>query len=453
MYEKKSLFALCLASFANAYSTTYIFSFVGFLAVDISDLKDTNESGYLAGFISSSMFFGRVLSSAAWGYLADKKGRKPTLIASLISITVFSFLFGFTSTVFQAIFFRFMLGFLNGSVLTLKTVAPEITTHEHRAMAMAWYGACWGLGIILGPSISGWLVQSESDLQANSNSSLTQKVELSSTQIINKYFSASLVSAILETKDKNFSDLFLTDRSATAKTDEKVEFLQTPEEETLVKTTEKQRFWTYKFCIVLLVYCMLSFATLFVNEVIPLWSVSSLDAGGLGFSSKQTGALIGIGGIFQILTNIFLFPKVTNILSFTTTLSLASLGYAFFLLLLINIPSLFSTASYLTVILYSTNGIRIIFDAFCYSSIFNLTNYSSPRCFRARGNVASMLFASIAKMLGPAIGSYLFAYSLEHNESIFLNWKLCFYVGSLIMLLVCVLSSLLIPKSTNQELE
>ncbi len=52
--------------------------------------------------------------SYLWGALADYKGRKPTIIASLLLIGLSAFVFGFSVNYGMAIAFRFAAGLFNG---------------------------------------------------------------------------------------------------------------------------------------------------------------------------------------------------------------------------------------------------------------------------------------------------------------------------------------------------
>jgi MFS family permease len=52
-----------------------------------------------------------------WGRIADRYGRKPVLISSLVGLTVTVTLFGTSSTVWQMIIFRSLAGLFSGSVV------------------------------------------------------------------------------------------------------------------------------------------------------------------------------------------------------------------------------------------------------------------------------------------------------------------------------------------------
>jgi len=74
-YPVKALFALGVSFFAHCYSLSSLFPYVGFMVHDMGIVENTNESGWYAGYISSSFMVGRFISSYYWGYFADSFGR------------------------------------------------------------------------------------------------------------------------------------------------------------------------------------------------------------------------------------------------------------------------------------------------------------------------------------------------------------------------------------------
>ena len=53
-----------------------IFSFAGILSVDLGWAADKNEAGFVAGCLQSSNTFGRIFTSALWGWVAEPYGVK-----------------------------------------------------------------------------------------------------------------------------------------------------------------------------------------------------------------------------------------------------------------------------------------------------------------------------------------------------------------------------------------
>ncbi|XP_052820367.1 uncharacterized protein LOC128246215 [Mya arenaria] len=112
------------------------------------------EKGYYAGIVASALFLGRFL---LWGWLSDKKGRKPIILITVILNGVSSLAFGFTTTLWFAFVTRFISGLVNGTVGTAKTILYEISDNTNQAVGMSIISVAWGSGIIVGPAVGGYL--------------------------------------------------------------------------------------------------------------------------------------------------------------------------------------------------------------------------------------------------------------------------------------------------------
>ncbi|XP_064612549.1 uncharacterized protein LOC135476450 [Liolophura sinensis] len=147
--------ALCiLALFSSSLTITFLFPFLPEMILSFGYAEE--EKGYYAGIVASAMFAGRAFGSYFWGWLSDKKGRRPILIITIIGNGIFSLAFGFSRNLTQAIAFRFLTGLSNGSVGTAKTVLYEISDNSNQAVGMTTLSLAWGGGIILGPAIGGY---------------------------------------------------------------------------------------------------------------------------------------------------------------------------------------------------------------------------------------------------------------------------------------------------------
>lgn len=56
------------------------------------------ETGYYTSWLLSSPTVGALVSSYAWGVVADRFGRKPVMVASLCSVCTFSITFGLSES-------------------------------------------------------------------------------------------------------------------------------------------------------------------------------------------------------------------------------------------------------------------------------------------------------------------------------------------------------------------
>jgi MFS family permease len=103
------IIALCACAFGHSYLLISVFSYSGFIAIDLIPSVDEENAGTYAGLIASAFMFGRSITSYGWGQIADVYGRTFVLLASLMLSLVFSILFGLSTSFPLALFWRFFL--------------------------------------------------------------------------------------------------------------------------------------------------------------------------------------------------------------------------------------------------------------------------------------------------------------------------------------------------------
>ncbi|KAM0033998.1 putative major facilitator superfamily, MFS transporter superfamily [Helianthus debilis subsp. tardiflorus] len=102
---------------------------------------------------------GRALTSVFWGMCADRYGRKPVILIGTSTVVIFNTLFGFSVNYWMAIITRFLLGFLNGLLGPIKAYACELFREEHQAIGLSSVSSSWGIGLVIGPALGGFLAQ------------------------------------------------------------------------------------------------------------------------------------------------------------------------------------------------------------------------------------------------------------------------------------------------------
>lgn len=74
-----------------------------------------------------------------WGRLADRYGRKPVLVSSLLGCAASVSLFGFSKEIWQMILFRCLAGIFSGTVVTIRVMFQELSTPKTQARAYSFF--------------------------------------------------------------------------------------------------------------------------------------------------------------------------------------------------------------------------------------------------------------------------------------------------------------------------
>ena len=112
--------------------------------------KAPEDAGFYAGLIESLFSLTQMFLMVLWGK-ADRYGRKPVLVFSLLGLAVATTLFGLSQSIAQMVVFRCVAGVFGGTVVTLRTMYSEISTKKTQAKAFSYFAFAGNLGITLGP--------------------------------------------------------------------------------------------------------------------------------------------------------------------------------------------------------------------------------------------------------------------------------------------------------------
>src|SRR3984885_2537490 len=97
------------------------------------------------------------------GWLADRFGRKPLFLFSVIGFTIASALCGMAQSLSQVVAFRLLQGLCGATLFSMsQAVLFDIYPKAQAGRAMAIWGMGVGLGPMLGPVIGGWLTDNYS---------------------------------------------------------------------------------------------------------------------------------------------------------------------------------------------------------------------------------------------------------------------------------------------------
>ncbi|XP_075232170.1 synaptic vesicle glycoprotein 2C-like isoform X2 [Lycorma delicatula] len=119
------------------------------------DYKISSED---AGWLNASPMLGMMFGSYFWGCLADTKGRKGVLIASLLVDGIAGIASSIVSHFVLFVFFRFICGFgIAGAMGICFPYLGEFQCTKYREKVLGWMELFWTAGIITLP-LAAWLI-------------------------------------------------------------------------------------------------------------------------------------------------------------------------------------------------------------------------------------------------------------------------------------------------------
>uniref|UniRef100_A0A1I8JRY6 MFS domain-containing protein n=1 Tax=Macrostomum lignano TaxID=282301 RepID=A0A1I8JRY6_9PLAT len=95
----------------------------------------------------------------AWGYLSDRFGRRPTLLTSLLLVSLCTLAFGFSRSFGFASAVGLVTGLVNGVVIVGKAQIYDISDTSNQSYGIASLSLSWGLGSLIGPMLGGFLAK------------------------------------------------------------------------------------------------------------------------------------------------------------------------------------------------------------------------------------------------------------------------------------------------------
>ncbi|MCZ2460659.1 MAG: DHA2 family efflux MFS transporter permease subunit [Chitinophagales bacterium] len=115
------------------------------------------------GWVITAYAIGNVIVVPMTSWLSQQFGRRNYFAASIAIFTIFSFLCGNSTGLWELVIFRFMQGLGGGALLvTSQTILTESYPYEKRSMAQAIYGMGVVVGPTLGPPLGGYITDNYS---------------------------------------------------------------------------------------------------------------------------------------------------------------------------------------------------------------------------------------------------------------------------------------------------
>jgi MFS transporter, DHA1 family, multidrug resistance protein len=121
-------------------------------------VKHLGASGSALGLLMATYGVMQFIFAPFWGQLSDRYGRKKILMLGVVGNAATQVLFGLSTQLWMLFAARILSGMLSSATLpTAMAFISDSTTREQRGGGMGVIGAAFGIGMVLGPGIGGWL--------------------------------------------------------------------------------------------------------------------------------------------------------------------------------------------------------------------------------------------------------------------------------------------------------
>ncbi|XP_011041314.1 PREDICTED: protein ZINC INDUCED FACILITATOR 1-like isoform X2 [Populus euphratica] len=378
---------------------------------DFHIAKREEDIGYYAGYVGSAFMFGRALTSVLWGMIADRYGRKPVIIFGTVSVVIFNTLFGLSTSFWMAISMRFLLGSLCGILGPMRAYASEVCRKEYQALGMSIISTSWGIGLVIGPALGGFLAQpAEKFPNIFSSDCLFGRFPYLLPCLLISIFSVGVlvVCCFLPETIHNHkgNDEECNDSDALVATT----FESTSSQKSLLKN------WPLISSII--AYCVFQLHDMAYAEIFSLWAVSPRKNGGLSFSTAEVGEVLAFSGFGLLLFQLFIYPVAER--NFGPVM-VSRLGAVLTIPLLSSYPFIaFLKGLMLMLLINCASILKNVLSVSITTGLFLLQNRSVTQQQRGAANGISMSAMSLFKAIGPAAGGSLFSWAQKRQSAFFL---------------------------------
>jgi MFS family permease len=321
---KAQILLLCYARAIEPLAFFSIFPYVSQMVQDNGHVTDS-DIGFYSGLIESLFSLTQACVMLFWGRAADRLGRKPVLVSSLLGMTIATALFGTAQTIPQMILFRCLAGVFSGTILTIRTMVAEHSTTKTQARAFSWFAFSGNLGIFLGPLMGGALASPATQYpNVFGGIAFFEKYPyaLSSMTVALVGATAALSSAcfVEETlKKKPIADSGGEEGSDAPKPSGELstwELLNSPGVSMVI--------YTFGHIMVL------AFA---FTAIVPVFWFTPVHLGGFGFTPLQISLMMGLNGAAQAVWLLLVFPPLQRRIGSNGVIRLCASVYPVFFLL------------------------------------------------------------------------------------------------------------------------
>eukprot|EP00904_Undaria_pinnatifida_P005739 jgi/Undpi1/2295/HiC_scaffold_13.g05679.m1 len=428
---------------------------------------------------------GRLFASHFWGLVSDRYGNRFVLIVGIVSNAVLSVAFGFSTTLTWAFTSRFLLGLFNGMMAASKTLVPHVCGKEHETVGMGVVTMAWSFGTVLGPGVGGILAQP----------AITYPVTFSKDGIFgrNPYLLPNVAAAgftllalplvliFIEEPRKSGNDgptdeeqpkghitAVVADAHEAKVAGPKLSIVQhvlSKIQKNSITQTEKTPMITRTngssqvvaeplscnsvdvqptsllaqphIRTLLFIDMLFSLSYAGFDEVFSLWCLSTVDKGGLDWSTVQIGQMFLAAGAILLVLEMVAVPTVLPRMGIKAYQRVGSIIHVPAYML---IPMLSSRDNAAGLPVAAASLILLCTCYFCTNSFYvgisvAVNNATGPERRGELNGIAAAVTA-FTKALSPVLCSVLFAFSIDGNKPFPFDYHFVFYLLTVMRLVV-----------------
>ncbi len=128
------------------------------LIVELGHMTMTDATR-VAGWLLASFAVAQFFAGPVIGNLGDAYGRRPVLLATMVSFGIDYLLMGWAPTLAWLFLGRVIAGITGAIYGPAGSVIADVTPPDQRAAMFGWLGAAFGLGFIVGPAVGGLVAE------------------------------------------------------------------------------------------------------------------------------------------------------------------------------------------------------------------------------------------------------------------------------------------------------
>ncbi|MEN8242510.1 MAG: MFS transporter [Chloroflexota bacterium] len=354
-------------------------------------VEELGASGSAVGFLMASYALMQLIFSPVWGALSDRFGRRWILLIGIFGNGLAMALMGFSTELWMLFVSRMLAGLLaSATIPTANAIIADSTSDANRSRGMGMLGAAMGVGMVIGPGASGWLVEQLAAWgMAGTFSPVMNSYMIERSLFIPFFFSAFLsFAAMILVYFSLPESLPLEKRTSQAKIRVAGQF----------KDMWQAMFGPIGFLLVLAF--LVSFGLTNFESVFSLFAEHRHHYGpkDVGVLLTMVGVISAIaqGGLIGPLTKKFGEEKIIK-----ASLLLSAVGFILMLLAFDDLT------------IYLTTGFLVLANAMIRPGVSSLT---SKRAETGQGSAMGLnnSFMSLGRVVGPSLAGLLFDVNMNY---------------------------------------